>query len=91
MQAVDPDPPYAVTASPEFCDSKQLRQLFGLSRSHAYLLMEEGLIRTVSIRRMGKARGRRLFDCTSIRSFLNKRATGGEQERKAEGEAKGES
>ena len=68
----------AVTTSAEFCDSKQLRQLFGLSRSHAYLLIEEGLIRSVSIRRPGTTRGRRLFDCASVRAFLNKRATGGE-------------
>jgi hypothetical protein len=57
---------------PEFCDSKQLKPLFGLSRSHAYLLASEGKIRTVCLRRKGTVRGRRLFDCESIRSFFAK-------------------
>jgi len=56
----------------EFCDGKQLRALFGISRSLGYLLAAEGKIRSVSIRRPGAVRGKRLFDCTSIRSFLNK-------------------
>ena len=68
----------SVTAQPEFCDSKQARPLFGFSRSHLYLLASQGFIRSVSIRRPGTTRGRRLFDCASIRAFLNKRATGGE-------------
>jgi hypothetical protein len=66
---------------PEFCDSKQGRQLFGFTRSGLYGLASQGLIRSVSIRRPGAARGKRLWDCASIRAFLNKRATGGgEQE-----------
>jgi hypothetical protein len=66
------------TPLPEFCDSKQARPLFGFSRSHLYSLASQGLIRSVSIRKPGTTRGRRLFDCASIRAFLNKRATGGE-------------
>ena len=57
---------------PEFCDSKQLKPLFGLSRSHAYLLASEGKIRSVCLRREGTVRGRRLFDCESIRRYFNK-------------------
>jgi hypothetical protein len=77
---------------PEFADHKGVHVLFGFSRSHLYLLASQGLIRSVSIRKPGTTRGRRLYDCAQIRDFLNKRATGGgEQERKAEGEAKGES
>ena len=71
----------AVIASPEFCDSKQVKLLFGLSRTHAYLLAQEGKIRSVSLRRRGATRGRRLFDCASIRAFLNKNAEGGEDRR----------
>ena len=71
----------AVIATPEFCDSKQVKALFGLSRSHAYLLAQEGAIRSVSLRRRGATRGRRLFDCQSIRDFLNKNAEGGEDRR----------
>ena len=62
----------AISVRPEFCDGKQLRQLFGLTRSHAYLLAAEGKIRSVSIRKPGAFRGKRLFDCASVRAFLSK-------------------
>jgi hypothetical protein len=75
---------------PEFADHKGVHVLFGFSRSHLYLLASQGLIRSVSIRRTGTTRGRRLYDCASIRNFLNKRATGGEQEGKAQLEGKRE-
>ena len=76
-----PKPAEAVIATPEFCDSKQVKALFGLSRTHAYLLAQEGQIRSVSLRRRGATRGRRLFDCASIRAFLNKSAEAGEGRR----------
>jgi hypothetical protein len=60
--------------TPEFCDGRQLRPLFGLSRTHGYQLAKEGFIRSVSLRKPGAARGRRLFDCNSIRQFLAKKA-----------------
>ena len=60
------------TSLPEFLDHKGLRALFGLSRAHAYLLAGEGKIRSVCIRRPGALRGKRLFDCASIRAFLTK-------------------
>jgi hypothetical protein len=61
-----------VRSSPEYVDHKGLRALFGLSRAHAYLLAGEGKIRSVCIRRPGALRGKRLFDCQSIRDFLVK-------------------
>ena len=61
-----------VAARPEFADHKGVRQLFGFTRTHAYQLAKEGKIRSVCIRRPGAIRGRRLFDCASIRAFLNK-------------------
>ena len=60
-----------ISSLPEFVDHKGLRALFGLSRAHAYILVDEGKIRSVCIRRPGALRGRRLFDCASIRAFLN--------------------
>jgi hypothetical protein len=81
MSALLTTPPRAtegVFSLAEWCAAKHLKPLFGLSRSHAYLLLSEGLIRAASIRRPGTIRGRRLFDCTSIRAFLNKHAEGGE-------------
>ena len=62
----------SITASPEFVDAKGLRSLFGISRAHGYLLAEQGKVRTVCIRRPGAVRGKRLWDCASVRSFLNK-------------------
>ena len=64
-----------VTASPasdaEFCDSPGAFQRFALRRSHLYQLHKDGLIRGVSLRRRGAARGRRLWSIDSIRSYLN--------------------
>ena len=66
-------PPQTATATtqPEFADHQTARRLYGLSRSHLYLLANERKIRSVSIRRTGALKGRRLFDCASIRTFLN--------------------
>lgn len=59
------------SAKPEFADAKGARQSFGLSRSHLYELNTTGKIRSCCIRRPGAVRGRRLFDCESIRTYLN--------------------
>lgn len=56
---------------PEWVDHKTARILFGLSRSYLYLLAGENKIRSVSIRKPGAIRGRRLFDCASIRNLIN--------------------
>ena len=61
-----------VASLPEFVDHKGLKALFGRTRFHAYLLADQGSIRSVCIRRPGAIRGRRLFDCQSIRDFLAK-------------------
>ena len=62
---------------PEFTDHKGAKVIFGFSRAHLYNLTKEGKIRSVCIRKPGAIRGRRLFDCESIRAFLNKHAVGG--------------
>ena len=59
------------TLVPEWTDHKGARVLFGLSRSHLYELAGEGKIRSACIRRRGALRGRRLFNCESIRAFLD--------------------
>jgi hypothetical protein len=64
----------AVNALPEFADHRTARSLFGLSRSYLYNLANEGKIRSVSIRKPGALRGRRLFVCASIRDFLQSQA-----------------
>ena len=77
----DPIKAAGIASLPEFADHKTLRALFGISRSHAYFLTDQGCIRSVCIRRPGAVRGKRLFDCQSIRDFLSKnvddRAGGG--------------
>lgn len=61
---------HGATASPEFVDAKRARDLFGLTRSYLYNLIKAGSIRSCCIRQPGAFRGRRLFSCESIRSFL---------------------
>ena len=67
----------AITASeiadPEFVDVAGLRRLFGIKRSLAYVLLNEGSIKSVSLRRRGAVRGKRLFSVDSVRAFLNSR------------------
>jgi hypothetical protein len=64
-----------VQASPsndaEFCDSRGAERRFGLKRSLLYELLAEGLIRGVSLRRRGQMKGKRLWNCDSIRTYLN--------------------
>jgi hypothetical protein len=60
----------SVPAIPEFVDAKGLRAVFGISRSQGYALAASGKVRTVCLRRRGSSRGKRLWDCFSVRSFL---------------------
>lgn len=72
MSTIDTKPQSAaVTALPEFADHQTARKLFALSRSYLYRLADEGKIRSVSIRKPGALKGRRLFDCNSIRTYIN--------------------
>jgi hypothetical protein len=65
-----------ITASPtngaaaEFCDSGGAFLRFGLRRSLLYDLYKLGLIKGVSLRRRGTARGKRLWSIDSIRKYL---------------------
>lgn len=63
-------PDAASAAAPEFADHHGARRLFGLSRASLYRLVEDGKIRAVCVRNRGNIRGRRLFDCDSIRRFI---------------------
>lgn len=55
---------------PEFVDFGGLYRMFGIRRSHAYVLADRGHIKSVSLRRPGSLKGRRLFDVQSVRDFL---------------------
>jgi len=54
----------------EFVDLDGLRSRFAIKRSLGLKLAAEGLIRSVSLRRRGATRGKRLFDVQSVREFL---------------------
>jgi hypothetical protein len=62
----------SATQDPEFLDAAGLQSRFGIKRSLAYVLLGDGLIRGVSLRRRGQLRGKRLFDVGSVRTFLAK-------------------
>jgi len=61
----------------EFCDSPGAFQRFGLRRSLLYELHKLGLIQGVSLRRRGALRGKRLWNCDSIRSYLHEQMEAG--------------
>jgi|SRR5258708_2931741 hypothetical protein len=58
------------SACPEFLDADGIEKHFGIRRSLLFRLLAENQIRGVSIRQRGRLRGKRLFDCASIRDFL---------------------
>ena len=64
--------PARYAREPEFVDSYGLKAGFGMSRSLAYVLTQEGSIQSVSIRRPGALRGKRLWRVSSIRKYLDK-------------------
>jgi hypothetical protein len=54
----------------EFCDSPGAFYRFGLKRSMLYELSARGLIKGVSLRKRGSIKGKRLWSCDSIRTYL---------------------
>jgi hypothetical protein len=61
----------ALAPGAEWCDAHQLRANFGINRSYAYDLLDEGLIKSKNVRRRGMQRGRRLFNVPSVRAYLD--------------------
>ena len=55
---------------PEFVDCKGLEQRFGIRRSLAYELIKRNAIKSVSLRRRGAIKGKRLFCVNSVRMLL---------------------
>ena len=73
MNALLSSPPKAsevVAFRPEFVDAKGLRSIFGISRSHGYALASAGLVKTVCLKKAGRTRGKRLWQCQSVREYL---------------------
>jgi len=65
-------PAYVAGQDPEFLDAAGVQARFSIKRSLLYELLGDGVIRSVSLRRRGQSRGKRLFAVDSIREFLRK-------------------
>ena len=63
-------PAYVAGQDPEFLDAIGVKQRFSIKRSLLYELHHGGHIKSVSLRRRGQSRGKRLFSVDSIRAFL---------------------
>ena len=76
------DPVHATPAivagqDPEFLDARGVEVRFSIRRSLLYELHNGGHIKSASLRRKGRTRGKRLFDVQSIRAFLCEQMEGG--------------
>ena len=65
-------PAEVAAANPEWLDALGVHAKYSIRRSLLYELDKDGLIASVSLRRRGRSRGKRLFSVDSIRSFLEK-------------------
>jgi hypothetical protein len=69
-------PAYIAGQDPEFLDAKGVEGRFSIRRSLLYELHNSGEIASVSLRRRGRSRGKRLFSVDSIRDFLCRQLEG---------------
>jgi hypothetical protein len=67
---VSATPAHVAGQDPEFLDAKGVEGRFSIRRSLLYELHNGGHIKSVSLRRRGQSRGKRLFSVDSIRQFL---------------------
>jgi hypothetical protein len=75
--SVDATPAYVAGQDPEFLDARGVEGRFSIRRSLLYELHSGGHIKSVSLRRRGQSRGKRLFSVDSIREFLRAQMEGG--------------
>ncbi len=64
-------------ALPEFGRFADVQRLFGLKRGFTYQLINEGKIRSVSLRKPGAKAGCRLIHLQSVRDYLTAHLDGG--------------
>jgi hypothetical protein len=57
---------------PEFGRFQDVQRLFGLKRPTVYTMIAEGHIKSVSLRKMGQAKGVRLIYMKSVSDYLHK-------------------
>jgi hypothetical protein len=70
-------PAHVAAQDPEFLDARGVQERFSIRRSLLYELNNTGHIKSVSLRRRGQSRGKRLFCVDSIRAFLRQQMEGG--------------
>ena len=63
----------------EWLRVKEVTAYCGISKPALYDLMNRGLIRNTSLKSRGQIKGTRLISVSSLREFLESRATGGIQ------------
>jgi hypothetical protein len=68
--SVSATPASVAGQDPEFLDASGVQARFSIRRSLLYELYNGGHIKSVSLRRRGQSRGKRLFSVDSIRRFL---------------------
>ena len=61
--------------NPEWLDSAGVEARFSIRRSLLYQLLDDGLVKSISLRRRNCLRGKRLFSVDSIRAWLSARPT----------------
>jgi hypothetical protein len=59
----------------EWTDFRGIQCMFGLRRSTAYHLVDEGLIKSVALKEPGEKRGKRLFHVGSVRQYIEGKLT----------------
>jgi hypothetical protein len=74
---VSATPAYVAGHDPEFLDARGVEGRFSIRRSLLYELHNGGHIKSVSLRRRGRSRGKRLFSVDSIRAFLREQMENG--------------
>jgi len=68
---VSATPAHIAGQDPELLDARGVEARFSIRRSLLYELHNGGHIKSVSLRRRGQSRGKRLFSVDSIRKFLH--------------------
>ena len=75
---VSATPAHVAGQDPEFLDARGVEARFSIRRSLLYELHNGGHVKSVSFRRRGQSRGKRLFSVDSLRKFLASRMEAGQ-------------
>jgi hypothetical protein len=59
-----------VNGYPEWARPSDITRLFGIKRSRLYQLIQQGQVKSVSLRQRNRTKGIRIINCDSVRLFL---------------------